>query len=78
MVYEKSLSLSTSATTGGDMTAGQIANHMSTDPMNLLYMFQFFHFSWTVPFLVTVIRDNLQTTYVLCKQVVGKADKPAG
>ncbi|XP_038067188.1 ATP-binding cassette sub-family C member 9-like [Patiria miniata] len=55
MVYEKSLSLSTYATTGGDMTAGQITNHMSTDPMNLLYMFQYFHFSWTVPFLVALV-----------------------
>ena len=57
MVYEKSLSLSTFATTGGDMTVGQITNHMSTDPMNLLYMFQYFHFLWTVPFLV---RDKLK------------------
>ncbi|XP_071806257.1 ATP-binding cassette sub-family C member 9-like [Asterias amurensis] len=54
MVYEKSLSLSTFATTGGDMTVGQITNHMSTDPMNLLYMFQYFHFLWTVPFLIAL------------------------
>ena len=53
MVYEKSLSLSTFATTGGAMTIGQITNHMSTDSMNLLFMFQFFQFLWTVPFLVS-------------------------
>ncbi|XP_033647488.1 ATP-binding cassette sub-family C member 9-like [Asterias rubens] len=61
MVYEKSLSLSTFATTGGDMTVGQITNHMSTDPMNLLYMFQYFHFLWTVPFLVSVVIYALYT-----------------
>ncbi|XP_022105345.1 ATP-binding cassette sub-family C member 9-like [Acanthaster planci] len=55
MVYEKSLSLSTFASTGGEMTAGQITNHMSTDAMNLLYMFQYLHFTWTVPFLVALV-----------------------
>ena len=52
MVYEKSLVLSTYATTGGDMTTGQITNHMSTDAMNLLYMYQYIHFGWTVPIMV--------------------------
>ena len=53
MVYEKSLSLSTFATTGGDMTTGQITNHISTDANNLLTMFQYFQYSWNFPFLVS-------------------------
>ncbi|XP_022105344.1 ATP-binding cassette sub-family C member 9-like [Acanthaster planci] len=55
MVYEKSLSLSTFASIGEEMTTGQITNHMSTDAMNLLYMFQNFHFVWTVPFVVALV-----------------------
>ena len=52
MVYEKSLRLSTFATTGGMMTMGQITNHMSTDAMAVLFMFQTIHYLVTIPIQV--------------------------
>ena len=54
MVYEKSLSLTTSSTTSGDLTMGQITNHMSNDAMNLLYMFQYLQFLCALPFMVSI------------------------
>ena len=48
-VYEKSLRLSTFATTGGLMTVGQITNHMSTDAMNLYFMFQWINTLLAIP-----------------------------
>ncbi|XP_038059425.1 ATP-binding cassette sub-family C member 9-like [Patiria miniata] len=54
MVYEKALRLSTYATTGGKMTMGQITNHMSTDAMAVLYMFQTFHYLWAIPIQITM------------------------
>ncbi|XP_022110730.1 ATP-binding cassette sub-family C member 9-like [Acanthaster planci] len=55
LVYEKSLSLATFASTGGEMTAGQITNHMSTDAMNLLYMFQHLQYLCIMPFLMALV-----------------------
>ncbi|XP_033647324.1 ATP-binding cassette sub-family C member 9-like [Asterias rubens] len=49
MVYEKSLRLSTVATTGGSMNMGQITNHMSVDPNAIQLMFQNFNNLWCVP-----------------------------
>ncbi|XP_077866270.1 ATP-binding cassette sub-family C member 9-like [Saccoglossus kowalevskii] len=54
-VYEKSLRLSSWTMTGGDMTVGQITNHMSTDAINVLGMFQFIHFLWTSIIQIIVI-----------------------
>ncbi|XP_071805798.1 ATP-binding cassette sub-family C member 9-like [Asterias amurensis] len=54
MVYEKALRLSTYATTGGKMTMGQITNHMSTDAMAVLYMFQTFYYLFSIPIQITV------------------------
>ncbi|XP_038069146.1 ATP-binding cassette sub-family C member 9-like isoform X2 [Patiria miniata] len=55
LVYEKSLRLSTYATTGGMMTVGQITNHMSTDAMNILFMFQTINYMWSIPMQVIII-----------------------
>ena len=52
MVYEKSLRLSTVATTGGKMSMGQITNHMSVDPNAILTMFQNFNNLWCIPIQV--------------------------
>ncbi|XP_033647740.1 ATP-binding cassette sub-family C member 9-like [Asterias rubens] len=49
VVFEKSLRMSTFATTGGMMTIGQITNHMSTDSMNVLGMFQTINYMWSIP-----------------------------
>ncbi|XP_071784198.1 ATP-binding cassette sub-family C member 9-like isoform X1 [Asterias amurensis] len=49
MVYEKSLRLSTVATTGGKMDMGQITNHMSVDPTALFFMFQMVNNLWAIP-----------------------------
>ena len=54
MVYEKSLRLSTYATTGGMMTMGEITNHMSTDAMAIMYSFQTIHYLITIPIQVRV------------------------
>ncbi|XP_072037224.1 ATP-binding cassette sub-family C member 9-like isoform X2 [Amphiura filiformis] len=51
-VYEKSLRLSTYATSGGLMTMGQITNHMSTDAMNLFSMFMWINTLLTTPIQV--------------------------
>nr|XP_054751164.1 ATP-binding cassette sub-family C member 9-like [Lytechinus pictus]XP_054751165.1 ATP-binding cassette sub-family C member 9-like [Lytechinus pictus] len=64
MVYEKSLRLSTYATTGGMMTMGQITNHMSTDAMSLLFCFQMMHYCWSIPLQITI-------TLVLLYQQLG-------
>ncbi|XP_038067008.1 ATP-binding cassette sub-family C member 9-like [Patiria miniata] len=61
MVYEKSLRLSTVATTGGKMNMGQITNHMSTDPNAIQFMFQMFNNLWAIPVQLTV---NLVLLYV--------------
>ncbi|XP_022081543.1 ATP-binding cassette sub-family C member 9-like [Acanthaster planci] len=55
LVYQKALRLSTYATTGGMMTVGQITNHMSTDAMNVLFMFQTINYLWSIPMQVVVI-----------------------
>ena len=49
MVYEKTLRLSTVATTGGKMTMGQITNHMSVDPNAIQFMFQMVNNLWAIP-----------------------------
>ncbi|XP_071504808.1 ATP-binding cassette sub-family C member 9-like [Diadema antillarum] len=64
MVYEKSLRLSTYATTGGMMTMGQITNHMSTDAMSLLFCFQMMHYCWSIPLQIVI-------TLVLLYQQLG-------
>ncbi|XP_033123425.1 ATP-binding cassette sub-family C member 9-like isoform X2 [Anneissia japonica] len=54
VVYEKSLALSTFAITGGAMTMGQITNHMSTDAMSLVYIFQLGNQLWSIPVIIAV------------------------
>ncbi|XP_033648066.1 ATP-binding cassette sub-family C member 9-like [Asterias rubens] len=60
MVYEKSLRLSTVATTGGTMDMGQITNHMSVDPTAIYFMFQMVNNLWAVPIQLAV---NLALLY---------------
>ncbi|XP_072025842.1 ATP-binding cassette sub-family C member 9-like [Amphiura filiformis] len=47
LVYEKSLRIYNLA--GGDLTMGEITNHMSTDAMNLHYFCEKMHLVWSVP-----------------------------
>ncbi|XP_033637853.1 ATP-binding cassette sub-family C member 9-like [Asterias rubens] len=54
MVFEKSLRISTFVISNGDMTMGQIANHMSTDAINIFYMVQFICWMVTVPIQIVV------------------------
>ncbi|XP_022081211.1 ATP-binding cassette sub-family C member 9-like [Acanthaster planci] len=61
MVYEKSLRLSTVATTGGKMNMGQITNHMSVDPNAIQFMFQMVNNLWAIPVQLAV---NLALLYV--------------
>ena len=53
-VYEKSLRLSTSAISSGEMSMGRITNHMSTDAMAMLFLFQWLHHLWAIPVQVSV------------------------
>ena len=55
MVFEKSLRISTFVISNGDMTMGQIANHMSTDAINIFYMVQFICWMVTVPIQVDIL-----------------------
>ncbi|XP_022102307.1 ATP-binding cassette sub-family C member 9-like [Acanthaster planci] len=55
MVYKKALRLATFATTGGQMTMGQITNHMSADATNVMMMLQSMHFLWSAPFQIVII-----------------------
>ncbi|XP_070558915.1 ATP-binding cassette sub-family C member 9-like [Ptychodera flava] len=54
-VYEKSLRLPMFTISGGEMTMGQITNHMSTDAFSVMWMFQFIHFVWTAPIQALLI-----------------------
>ncbi|XP_070560016.1 ATP-binding cassette sub-family C member 9-like [Ptychodera flava] len=54
-VYEKSLHLSSWTISSGEMTMGQITNHMSVDANTLLYFFQTVHYIWSVPYQIAVI-----------------------
>ncbi|XP_077995245.1 ATP-binding cassette sub-family C member 9-like [Glandiceps talaboti] len=54
-VYEKSLHLSSWTMASGEMTMGQITNHMSTDPLAILWFMQFVHYLWSVPYQLIVI-----------------------
>ncbi|KAJ8047636.1 ATP-binding cassette sub-family C member 9 [Holothuria leucospilota] len=49
-VYDKSLRLSTYTISGGLMTTGQITNHMSVDAQNILMVFQWVHYCWSIPY----------------------------
>ncbi|XP_022102306.1 ATP-binding cassette sub-family C member 9-like isoform X2 [Acanthaster planci] len=55
MIYTKALRLATFATTGGQMTMGQITNHMSADATNVMTMIQSMHFLWSAPFQIAII-----------------------
>ncbi|KAJ8047637.1 ATP-binding cassette sub-family C member 8 [Holothuria leucospilota] len=48
-VYNKALRLSTWTISGGEMTTGQITNHMSVDATNILNCFQWIHYIWAIP-----------------------------
>ena len=52
MVFEKSLRVSTFVISSGEMTTGQITNHMSTDAMNIFTMAQYIIWMVTVPIQV--------------------------
>ncbi|XP_038067610.1 ATP-binding cassette sub-family C member 8-like [Patiria miniata] len=51
-IYDKSLRLSSYTMTGGDMTMGQITNHMSVDTSNVMNSTQWVHYVWSVPFVI--------------------------
>ncbi|XP_070559239.1 ATP-binding cassette sub-family C member 8-like isoform X2 [Ptychodera flava] len=53
--YEKSLHLPVSALSSGDMTVGQVTNHMSVDAMAIFHSTQTQAGIWTVPFHVVAI-----------------------
>ena len=54
MVFEKALRVSTFATTGGQMTMGQITNHMASDATNIMTSVQTVNFLWSSPIKVSV------------------------
>lgn len=54
MVYNKGLRLSGLVINSGQMTMGQILNHMSQDATNLMMMFFFIHYVWSVPLTVII------------------------
>ncbi|XP_072018399.1 ATP-binding cassette sub-family C member 9-like [Amphiura filiformis] len=47
LIYEKSLRIYNLS--GGDLTMGEITNHMSTDAMNLHHFCEKMHLTWSVP-----------------------------
>ncbi|XP_038067451.1 ATP-binding cassette sub-family C member 9-like [Patiria miniata] len=51
-IYDKSLRLSSYTMSGGYMTMGQITNHMSVDTTNILNSAQWFHYIWSIPFVI--------------------------
>ncbi|XP_038050114.1 ATP-binding cassette sub-family C member 9-like [Patiria miniata] len=54
MVFEKSLRISTFVLSSGEMTTGQITNHMSTDAKNASDMMEFLCWMVTVPIQIGV------------------------
>ncbi|XP_070573726.1 ATP-binding cassette sub-family C member 9-like [Ptychodera flava] len=54
-IYEKSLHLSSWTISSGEMTMGQITNHMSTDSINIFLFIQYFHYLWSIPYQLIVI-----------------------
>ncbi|XP_070557297.1 ATP-binding cassette sub-family C member 8-like [Ptychodera flava] len=53
--YEKSLHLSTSSLSSGDMTVGQITNHMSVDATAIFWFTMYQPWLWTGPIMVVVV-----------------------
>ncbi|XP_070536030.1 ATP-binding cassette sub-family C member 9-like [Ptychodera flava] len=53
--YEKSLHLSTAVLSGGQMTVGQIMNHMSVDTLSMQYLCMWTIFISSVPYQIVVI-----------------------
>ncbi|PVD32870.1 hypothetical protein C0Q70_08317 [Pomacea canaliculata] len=54
MVYSKALRLSSLVLSNGQITPGQIINHMSVDATFLMYFFYFVHYIWAVPVQVII------------------------
>ena len=52
-VYNKMLCLSGWTMTSGAMTTGQITNFMSVDVQHLMYFFQFVHYVYSLPLMVS-------------------------
>ena len=50
------------------MTAGQVVNHMSVDANNLLFLFYFIHYTWTLPIMVN-------TNYLMDKTLTIRIDQ---
>ncbi|XP_038076865.1 ATP-binding cassette sub-family C member 9-like [Patiria miniata] len=55
VVYKKALRLATFTLSGGQMSMGQVTNHMSADAANVQVMFQFINFLWSAPFQIIII-----------------------
>ncbi|XP_072038843.1 ATP-binding cassette sub-family C member 9-like [Amphiura filiformis] len=51
-VYNKTLRLSGWSMSGGSMNMGQITNHMSVDAQSLMAAMNWFHFTWSTPYLI--------------------------
>ncbi|XP_055997063.1 ATP-binding cassette sub-family C member 8-like isoform X2 [Ostrea edulis] len=54
MVYNKGLHISGLVINSGKMTMGQILNHMSQDATNMMLLFFFIHYVWSVPLTVII------------------------
>ena len=63
-MYNKALRLSSYSMTGGSMTMGQITNHMSVDATNILNSFQWIHYIWSIPYLVTYLDSVLTFAHI--------------
>lgn len=59
MVYSKALRLSSLVLSNGQITPGQIINHMSVDATFLMYFFYFVHYIWAVPVQVGPFEENV-------------------
>ncbi|XP_038076863.1 ATP-binding cassette sub-family C member 9-like [Patiria miniata] len=55
MIYDKALRLAAFTTTGGHMTMGQIANHMSADVANIMQAVVTCNILWSSPFQIASV-----------------------
>ena len=58
-MYEKTLKLPSWLLNEGDMSTGQVMNHMNVDPLNVCFFFYMCHLTWSI--LVEVSFETFQS-----------------